>query len=62
MNYINYNKKIAVCDICDEAIYEGQGNVMMMGFNGNHCVHIIHVQDDYELYSMWRKNLIKKSA
>jgi hypothetical protein len=62
MSYINYHKKIAVCEICDEAIYEGQGNVMMMGFNGNHSVHVINIQDDYELYHRWRNNLLKKSA
>lgn len=62
MSYINYHNKIAVCEICNEAIYEGQGNVTMMGFNGNHSVHVIHVQDDCELYRIWRDNLIKKSV
>ena len=62
MIYINYHNKIAICEICNEMIYEGQGNVTMMGFNGNHSVHVIHVQDDSELYRIWRSNLMKKSA
>ncbi len=62
MSYINYRKKVATCEICDETIYEGQGNVTMMGFNGNHSVHVIHVQDDCELYRIWRNNLMQKSA
>ena len=62
MNNINYRNKIAVCAIWDEAIYEGQGNVTMMGFRGNHSVHVIHIQGDSELYRMWRSNLMKKTA
>jgi hypothetical protein len=62
MNHINYQKQLAVCEICDEAIYEGQGNIMMMGFNGVHAVHVIHVQDNCELYLMWRNNLLKKTV
>ncbi len=62
MSHINYHNKIAICEICDETIYEGQGNIMMMGFSGNHCVHVIHIQDDHKLYRMWRKNLMKKAA
>jgi hypothetical protein len=62
MNHINYHNKIAVCEICDKAIYEGQGNVMMMGFKGNHCVHVIHIQDDRQLYKIWRNDLLKKAA
>ena len=62
MSYINYHKKIAVCEICDETIFEGQGNVTMMGFNGIHSVHVLHIQNDYQLYSMWRNDLMKQSA
>ena len=62
MNHINYHNKIAVCEICDKEIYEGEGNVMMMGFNGNHCVHVIHIQDDRQSYRIWRNDLLKKAA
>jgi hypothetical protein len=51
-------KKIGTCEICGEDVLEGQGNVMMMGFNGSHCVHIIHREDDYSAYCEWRDNIL----
>ena len=51
-------RKIGVCEICGEDVLEGQGNIMMLGFRGNHCVHIIHQEDDYPAYRKWRNNIL----
>jgi hypothetical protein len=55
-------RKIAVCEICGDDVLEGQGNIMMMGFRGNHCVHIIHREDDYANYRNWRDDLLTHRA
>ena len=55
---VQYEEKLAVCEICGEPVYRGEGNVTMMGFKGSHCVHILHIENDYEAYHAWRNNLL----